>query len=128
VAFSTTEEQIDAAERELGTSFPAELRERLQVENGGEIAVADWPELWQLFPVRDDSDKRRIKRSANHIVRENESLADLRDHGELPADAIAVATNGGGDLLVLTSEGSFAVWDHETAELEAASVVWNEDA
>jgi hypothetical protein len=59
---------IHEAERQLGRKLPMDLRVRLHRENGGEVrALGD---MWRLFPVFDASDRRRIARTANHIVRE----------------------------------------------------------
>jgi hypothetical protein len=124
--FPATEEQIAAAERELGVTFPDDLRARLLADNGGDVAVDDWPEVLTLYPVWDDSDRARIRRTANHVVRENrpEMLGELRELDAFPADAIAIGASGGGDLLVLLADGRYAIWDHEPAELLDASVIW----
>ena len=125
MAFPASEELVAQAERELGRDLPDELRRRLIENNGGEIAVVPWPDVWSLYPVRDDTDRRRLARTASHIVRQHTELAELREAGDLPDDAIAIAENAGGDLLLRLASESFAVWDHETAELdEDVSVTW----
>jgi hypothetical protein len=54
------------------------MRERLLRNNGGEILV-EWDgdgEEWQLHPVFDDSDRETTRRSANHLVREQQSARE----------------------------------------------------
>lgn len=58
MAFPVDESRIRAAEEALGRTFPDVLRERLMSENGGEIDDTD-EGYWFLYPVYDDSDRRR---------------------------------------------------------------------
>ena len=58
--------------------------------------------LWQLHPVFDDSDRKRMGRTANHLVRET---AVARGWSGFPAEAIAIGANGSGDRLVLMPAG-----------------------
>lgn len=118
MAFPTSEERILEAEAKLGVRLPAEYRNRLVANNGGELSTSD--DDWQVFPVFDPSDRKRAARTANHLVREH-GLAS-QSHG-FPDNAIAVAANGSGDLLVFlrgpqpgTLGGRLYVWNHETAE------------
>ena len=109
-------------EGRLGRRLPDAHRRRLIRENGGEIRADR--EDWTLFPVWDPTNRKTMGRTGNHIVRENEALR--RDWADiLPAGSIAIADNGGGDLLVL-SPGSDDVlfWDHETGETSPANVQW----
>jgi hypothetical protein len=125
MAFPVSEERIAAAEQELGARFPEDLRARLQADNHGYVAVGDWPEVWNLFPVWDDSDRSRIRRTGEHIVRENraEWLEKARASGDFPADGLAFAADAGGNLLVATG-GRCAMWIGATGELHDATVVW----
>ena len=111
---------IHEAERQLGRTLPMDLRVRLHRENGGGIrAVGD---VWQLFPVFDPSDRKRITRTANHIVRETRWA---RECAGFPADAIAIADNGGGDFLIVQpGSDDIQFWDHETGETEPVEVDW----
>jgi hypothetical protein len=120
VAFPVDEERLAAAEEALGRRFPDGLRARLLRDNGGEITVEGHPGVWQLHPVWDDGDRKRMGRTANHVVRETE------EHGEVPGGAVVIAANGTGDLLVLP-EGSDdpAWWDHETGELHPVRTGWS---
>ena len=108
-----------AAER-LGVRLPASYVARLTRENGGELIAGDAD--WQLYPVFDDSDRTRIKRTCNHVVRET-MLARTRP--DLPTTAIAIGEDGGGNHLVLLSDpdvnrlgNAVYRWDHETGEVE----------
>jgi hypothetical protein len=111
---------IHEAERQLGRTLPMDLRVRLHRENGGGVRAAG--DGWRLFPVFDTGDRRRIARTANHIVRETRSV---RERAGFPEGAVAIAENGGGDLLILRA-GSDEVefWDHETGETEPVEVDW----
>jgi hypothetical protein len=111
---------IHEAERQLGRGLPMDLRVRLHRDNGGEVRAAG--DVWRLFPVFDPGDRRRITRTANHIVRETRSA---RGRAGFPEDAVAIAEDGGGDYLILRA-GSEEVefWDHETGESKPVDVDW----
>jgi len=91
---------------------------RLERDNGGEINAAN--DTWQLYPVFDDGDRKRIARTSNHVVRETIAAREWRG---FPQDAVAIADNGTGDRLVLLREGprfseSIHLWDHESGTLK----------
>lgn len=120
MAFPVAHEFIVAAEEALGRALPEPLRSRLSRSNGGEVEAAqDW---WTLNPVRDDSDHKRLSRSANDIVAET---SRARQWKRFPDGAVAVASNGGGDMLILLPHsGEVGLWDHETGEVGPISVLW----
>jgi SMI1 / KNR4 family (SUKH-1) len=124
MAFPVSEQRIEAAERELGRRLLPEHRARLQRNNGGEVACDD--DAWQLHPVWDDSDRRTIARTTGHIVHETE---EALNRVNFPSDAIAIASDGSGNLLVVRF-GSPRVerWDHETGECSPVSVDWESPA
>ena len=116
MAFPTTEMHVSAAERELGVKLPREYRERLMSRNGGELSTAG--DDWQVFPVFDATSRKTAGRSAGHIVLETRSA---RAWEGFPEDAVAIASNGAGDLLVFMATGTpgqlnpqVQVWNHET--------------
>jgi len=116
VPFPVEKKYIERAELELGLAFPEEYASRLRRENGGEVEVAG--DTWQLHPVFDDSDRKRITRTANHLVKETESARKWRG---FPPDAISIGANGSGDRLILLPEGdrfgdAVFLWDHETGQ------------
>ncbi|HEX7860638.1 MAG TPA: SMI1/KNR4 family protein [Verrucomicrobiae bacterium] len=122
--FPISAAEIEKTEKKTGFTFPAGLKARLARDNGGEIEVAD--DCWQLIPFMDTSDRKRIARTCNDIVRET---ASMREWSNFPKDGFVVAGNGGGDYLVIRpeAEGSTRLgetiyrWDHETGELEAVA-------
>jgi hypothetical protein len=117
MAFPTTADRVAAAEAQLGVRLPSEYRNRLISNNGGDLETAD--DVWQVFPVFDDTDRKRAGRSANHIVRETHQATQWPG---FPCGAVAVAANGTGDLLVFlpgaggTCDGRLQLWSHESQE------------
>lgn len=124
MAFPVAESDIEVAERGLGVRLPPRLRERLAVENGGEVETEQ--DSFELFKILDTSGTKRLARaSARDIVREN---AAAHEWPGFPADAVTIADNGSGDFLVLLrndqglSDTAF-VWTHETEELESVGTL-----
>ena len=118
MAFDVDEHLIAAAEEALGCKLPMALRARLAVRNGGEVFTAN--DDWQLFPVPDTSSKKRLIRTFNHMIKETVSA---RQWPHYPSDAIAVASNGCGDLLiVLPQSEEIYEWHHETGDVTPAHV------
>ena len=100
MAFPVDRRFIERAEQQLGRALPETFVQRLLGDNGGEVEAAG--ETWQLHPVFDDSDRKRMGRTANHLVRET---AVVRGWSGFPAEAIAIGANGSGDRLVLMPAG-----------------------
>jgi hypothetical protein len=114
---------VRQAEAKLGRSLPLGYVARLCRQNGGEARVGR--EAFSLFPVLDTSDRKRLARTCNDIVRETEWA---RRWPAFPPGALAIADNGGGDKLVLlpapdAPRFADAVywWDHETGDLHLAA-------
>jgi len=128
MAFPTTEEFLRRAEENLGVALPPAIRTRLREENGGEIEAAG--DVWELFPVQDSSDRKRISRTANHIVRET---AQAREWPAFPVAAVAIASNGTGDYLILEPAkedprrlaDQVLQWVHETGSATPVDVTWS---
>jgi hypothetical protein len=122
--FPITAEEIAKTESKLGLTFPLGFKARMIRDNGGEIKAAD--DYWQLIPFFDTSDKKRLARTCNDIVRETKSASEQPG---FPEGAVVVADNGTGDLLLLvpTETDSKALgeeiyfWNHETRETELVS-------
>ncbi len=115
--FNLDESYIVAAEQALGAQLPESYKQAMRVANGGEVEAAK--DQWQLHPFEDTSDKRRLSRTANDILKETKAC---KDWPGFPPEAVAVADNGTGDALVfLQSNGKFGAavyaWSHETREL-----------
>ena len=77
--FPVDEVLLEAAETQLGRKFPEGLRGRLLRNNGGEVLVRyegeepdEDEDTWALHPVWDSTDKRRMKRTVSHIVKETQ--------------------------------------------------------
>ena len=89
-------------------------------QNGGWMETP--PDSWDLYPIFDTSDKKRLKRTCNDVVRETQSAKDWPD---FPSNAVAIGANGGGDQLVFMpqpdtpdlSGNEVYWWDHETGNL-----------
>ena len=99
-------------------------------QDGGEVDTTQ--DLWKLFPIFDTSDKNRLKRTANDIVRET---ASARDWTGFPPEAVAIASNGLGDIAILlpSKEDDQVLqdivfrWNHETrvtSLLSPTTAIW----
>lgn len=118
--FPVDESHIVEAEKQLGRRLPSELRTHLLRSNGGEIEAAG--DTWTLHPVWDPTDKKRMLRTANHIVRETQQARTW--HG-FPPEAISIATNAYGDhLIVRPGSDEIELWDHETGECSPVTIFW----
>ena len=144
VPFPVDIAQVRAAEAELGVRFPPDYVVRVCRSNGGEVLTGP-DEVWWLHPIRDPSDRKRLARSCNDVVRET---ALARQWIAFPAEAIAIAENGCGDRLLLlpvnnadiaagdpASEADEArsrlddavyAWDHETGEVQQVAIDFSE--
>ena len=114
------------AEERLGATLPPGYANRMCRENGGAVVAAGME--WELYPIRDATDRKRLARTAVDIVRQWEDAKAGRSWNRLPPDALAVGGNGGGDELVLRRDAAGAGyghrvfwWDHETGDLHAAA-------
>jgi hypothetical protein len=118
MAYPVDEAHLRRTEADLGRSLPAALRARLLRDNGGSV----WCEgdEWQLLPVWDPTDRRTMRKTANHVVAETRQA--VTRWARFPRDAIAVADNGTGDLLILRGRSDVAeIWRHETGEVVPAA-------
>lgn len=117
MAFDLSEAWIIETETRLGARLPETYRAAMMRRNGGTIVLED--EDWELYPIRDAGDRKRIARTSNDILRETAACRAWRG---FPPAALAIAGNGSGDQLVfLCGDGAYApgvhVWRHETGEL-----------
>ena len=116
--FPVAESLIEAAEAQLGQRLPESLRLRLLRNNGGDLAIGE--DDWILHPVWDPTDRRTMARTANHIVRETEQARSWRG---FPEGAIALASDGSGDLLIVRPGSSkIECWNHETGSCHSYEV------
>ena len=107
--------------QKLGRALPLGYVARICRANGGDVRVG--PDWFTLTPILDTTDRKRLARTCNDIVRETDSA---RQRPGFPPDALAIGNNGGGDLLVLLPDliaphlrfaDAVYWWDHETGEL-----------
>lgn len=127
--FPLDEIYIQQAESMLNVAFPPDFRSKMLQDNGGEIETEE--DHWKIFPFRDASDKKRLSRTSNDIVRETEMA---KKWPAFPADCIAIAANGSGDFLVFkreapssrSLENAVYCWLHETGELQKAAPSFSE--
>jgi hypothetical protein len=116
--FTTEQKFIIRVQEALGRRLPSTYVGRMLRSNGGSVEVDD--DVWVMHPVRDDSDRKRLARTCNDVVRETTSA---REWKTFPESAVAIGANGSGDLLVLMAEASdrfreaVYVWEHETGPI-----------
>jgi hypothetical protein len=115
--FNIAERLITAAEEKLGAPLPHSYRQAMMASNGGEVVAYD--DVWNLHPILDNSDRRRLSRSCNDILRETRVM---RDWPGWPDNAVAIAENGAGDKMLFLREGrgyqpAVYVWLHDTGDL-----------
>lgn len=111
--FPTTEIYLARAETALGRRLPEPFRVRLLADNGGEIVVAD--EGFRLHPVFDETNRRTIARTVNHIVLETE---EARRWHRFPPQAVALASGNADQLILFEWSDDVYFWDHETGEAD----------
>lgn len=92
---------IRAAEKKLGIRFPANFIMGMKEHNGGNVRVLD--DVWILQPFLDTSDKKRMARTSNDIVRETKSFREME---WFPQEGVVLASLDGNCLLLLPEEGS----------------------
>ena len=119
MAFPLDVRFVREAEAKLGRVLPTAYVAAMCQDNGGVVKVGR--DRFQLYPILDSSDRKRLARTCNDIIRETMSA---RSWSGFPADALAIGHNGAGDLLVLLPDPSGdrysdkpSRWDHETGEL-----------
>ena len=115
--FDLEERFIRAAAEELGAPLPQSYRQAMMASNGGEVAAYD--DVWMLHPIFDKSDRERLSRSCNDILRETRMMKDWPDW---PENAVAIADNGTGDKLLFLREGRLYqpevyIWLHDTGDV-----------
>ena len=111
---------VQQAQEKLGRTLPPGYVARMCRNNGGQVSAGT--DVFNLYPILDSTDRKRLARSCNDIVRET---ALARDWHGFPADGLAIGDNGGGDKLVFLPDqdapryaDAVYLWDHETGELQ----------
>ena len=111
--FDLAESYVLAAESQLGARLPAAYRNAMLRSNGGEVLVDG--DAWLQYPIADSSDRKRLSRTANHILKETQAC---REWQRFPGNVVAIAGNGAGDQLVFVKQGTefgaeVYLWSHE---------------
>jgi hypothetical protein len=63
--FPISADMVKRTEAKLGRKLPLGYVARMCQDNGGEIATDE--DDWEMFPIFDDSDKKRLKRTCNDL-------------------------------------------------------------
>ena len=117
--FPLDEKYIKETEFELSVKFPTEFKNRMIKSNGGELVTDEFE--FELFPIFDKSDRKRISRTCNHIGLETKNA---REWNEFPENGIAIGSDGFGNLIILTHSGDGILsdeihfWNHEIGQTE----------
>ena len=127
--FPVDEKYILSTEEKLKVKFPESFRKKMIEENGGTVETP--PDAWDLYPFFDTSNKKRMKRTSNDIIRETNVA---REWDTFPKDAIAIGANGSGDQLIFMRvsvapdkcENTVYWWDHENGNINKVANDFNE--
>ena len=98
MAYNVDEKYILLTEQKLGIVFPESYRNSIMKINGGHVIspLGEDEGVWFLFSIYDDSDRKRLKRTAVDIIRENKTA--WNEYG-LPENLYAIG-NADGEYLV----------------------------
>ncbi len=119
--FPVDRQFVTKTEEKLGATFPESYSAVMQGHNGGSVRTGT--DEWQLYPIFDTSDKKRLNRTCNDIIRETQSAKSWTD---FPDEAVAIGANVCGDQLIFLRKGSqlgpeVFWWDHETGAIHQAA-------
>jgi hypothetical protein len=92
---------VDVAEHSMGVRFPKSYIDFMRETNGGTTPG----DGWLLHPIFDTSDRTRIKRTCNHVVRETERV---RAYEGFPERAVVIGENLEHVLLLLLPDAAHA--------------------
>jgi hypothetical protein len=90
---------VTAAEEQLGVRFPESYVLSMCASNGGNTP----DDRWILHPIYDSSDRKRMKRTSNHVVRETQAK---REYDNFPPGGVVIGENLEGGLLLLLPDES----------------------
>ena len=92
MAFDLSEDQLESTEADVGAVFPQSYRQRMMRSNGGEVfANVDY---WNLIPIRNKSERKRLSRTASHVLAETKSFSEWSIWHD---NAYVIAENETGD-------------------------------
>ena len=130
MSFPVDAKWIEQTEAKLGVRFPASFVAVMSKSNGGSVKTRI--DRFELLPVLDASDRKRLQRTCGSIDRE--TIVARKDWSRFPPHAVAIACNGTGDLLVFMPmsdhvdrlQPTVYWWDHETGEIESVADDFND--
>jgi hypothetical protein len=93
---------IARTETLMGVRFPSTFKLNMSRNNGGYVDLGG--ESWFLFPFEDLSSRTSIRKTSQNIRLETQ--AAIEAGLGFPAEGIAIAHNGAGDLLFLRRDGA----------------------
>ena len=107
---------ISEAEQSIGAALPAEYKISMMSMNGGAVKTSD--DIWSLHPIWDKSNKKRLTRTSNDILRETKAMVAWIGW---PENAICIGSNGTGDALIFLIQKNVVKptvykWNHETGQ------------
>jgi len=117
--FPIDEKYVKESEEKIGRIFPLWYRDKMMMDNGGEIEAFE--DTWQLYPILNRASNKLLSRTCNDVVKETESA---KEYPDFPSDAVAIAGNGTGDQLVFLPENEkiysdkIYVWRHDSGECD----------
>ena len=94
---------VKRAEGRLGRKLPSNYIAKMCRDNGGEVGRGT--DSWWLHPILDDSDKKRLKRTCNDIVRE---IASSKEWTGFPPEAVAIGENDAAERAPQSSNESIS--------------------
>jgi hypothetical protein len=119
---------VQQAQEKLGRTLPLGYVARMCRNNGGEVEVGS--DVFNLYSILDSTDRKRLARTCNDIVRETASAAQWP---RFPEGAVAIGDNGTGDKLLFLPDPEAARyadavywWDHETGDLQLVADAFEE--
>jgi len=127
MAYPIPESEVIKTENTIGSRLPSAYRLSMMAENGKNFVITDEDE-WELFPLKDTSDRKKLARTVYDILKETESA---KNWPNFPENGLAVANNGMGDLMFFRqSEGAlddtvYAYW-HETGTITTLAASFDE--
>ena len=70
--FNLAEDKLAETEAILEAKLPKDYREAMKLDNGGEATTEE--DDWELYPIKDTSDRKRMSRTCNHIIKRGQAL------------------------------------------------------
>lgn len=126
--FDIQERFILEAEKLLKCTLPTDYRRLMQEDNGGTVELDG--EFWELFPIADKLDRKRISRTCNNIISETSTHENIVTY---PKGALALASDGAGNILMFkrNAQGNGFVdnvycWSHETGNTKEVAKTFGE--